>query len=244
MNDALARLRGFRPRPWPTIIAGCGVVLLLALGTWQLARLGEKRATNALRSERLAMPPAPLPARLDDPAAWEFRRVVARGRFPPDRELYLPCRSQRGNEGTCVIAPLLRADGPPVLVNRGWVTPSRKDPARRPAPPIGEMEVVGVLRVAAQRTWAMPDNAPEKNVWFWWDPPAMARAAGLDAAAPFYLEAVLDPAAPEGAPIGGQTRERLPDNHLGYAFTWYALAIALAVIYVLSQIQTPTEPRR
>ncbi len=244
MTDALARLRGIRPQFWPTLIAGCGVALLLALGTWQVARLGEKRATNALRAERLSAPPAPLPARLDDPAAWEFRRVVARGRFVHDRELYLPCRSQRGNDGTCVIAPLVRTDGPPVLVNRGWVPPSRKDPGRRPpAPTSGEVELVGVLRVAPQRTWAMPDNEPAKNVWFWWDPPAMARAAKLDAAAPFYLEATLDPAAPEGAPIGGQTRERLPDNHLGYAFTWYALAIALGAIYVLSQIQTPPEPR-
>ena len=58
---------------------------------------------------------------------------------------------------------------------------------------------------------------------------------GVPALAPFYLEAALDPSRAEGAPLGGQTRFQLPDNHLGYAFTWYALAIALAVIFVLSQ---------
>ena len=244
MTDALARLRGFRPRLLPTLIAGGGVALLLVLGTWQLVRLVEKRAINGLRAERLATPPAKLPARLDDPAAWEFRRVVARGRLDHAHELYLPCRSQHGNDGTCVIAKLARAEGPPVLVNRGWVPPSRKDPARRPAGDASEVELIGVLRVAAQRTWAMPDNDPAKNVWFWWDPPAMARAAGAGEAASFYLEAALDPTAPEGAPIGGQTREQLPDNHLGYAFTGYALAIALAAISVLSETQTPTEPRQ
>jgi len=83
----------------------------------------------------------------------------------------------------------------------------------------------------------MPDNEPAKNVWFFYDLPAMGRALGASELAPFYLEASVDPQAPEGAPLGGQTRFQLPDNHLGYAFTWFSLAIALAVIFFLSQRQ-------
>ena len=49
-----ALLRDFRPRFWPSVIAGCGVILLLALGTWQVLRLFEKREINGLRAERLA----------------------------------------------------------------------------------------------------------------------------------------------------------------------------------------------
>jgi surfeit locus 1 family protein len=233
---------GLRPRLWPTLIAGAGVALLLALGAWQVVRLVDKRAVNAHRAERLAAAPAPLPARLDDPASWEFRRVSLAGRFLHERELHLPCRSQRGNDGTCILTPLVRAEGDAVLVNRGWVPPARKDPARRAAAQAaGEVRVEGVLRVAPQRSWAMPDNDAARNVWFWYDLPAMARAAGV-ALAPFYVEAALDPASPEGAPVGGQTRAQLPDNHLGYALTWFALAIALAVIYVLSQRRPPEPP--
>lgn len=229
-------LRDFRPRFWPSVIAGVGVVTLLVLGSWQVARLFEKREINTMRADRLAVAPAPLPARLDDAARWEFRRVVARGVLRHDRELYLPCRSQRGNEGTCVLVPLMRPDGEPVIVNRGWVPPSRKEPARRAnAQPTGEVTIEAVLRVAAQRTGFMPDNDPAKNVWFFYDLPAMAKALGVPAVAPFYLEASLDPAAPDGAPVGGQTRFQLPDNHLGYAATWFMLAIALAVIFVMSQ---------
>ncbi|MFO0294506.1 MAG: SURF1 family protein [Rhodospirillales bacterium] len=233
-----ALLRDFRPRFWPSVIAGCGIVLLLSLGTWQVARLFEKRAINGLRAERLAMAEAPLPSVLAEPSAWEFRRVSVRGALEHARELYLPCRSQRGNEGTCVLVVLQRAEGLPVLVNRGWVPPSRKDPARRPAAQVsGETELRAVLRVAQQRTRFMPDNDPAKNVWFFYDLPAMGRALGVERLAPFYLEAAVDPQAPDGAPLGGQTRFQLPDNHLGYAFTWFALAIALAVVFVLSQRQ-------
>jgi surfeit locus 1 family protein len=236
-----ALLRDFRPRFWPSVIAGCGVLLLVVLGTWQVLRLFEKRDINGMRAERLAMTEAALPVALPDPAAWEFRRVLARGRLDHARELHLPCRSQRGNEGTCILVLLHRAEGAPILVNRGWVPPSRKDPARRPAAQIaGETSIAAVLRVAPQRTRFMPDNEPAKNVWFFYDLPAMGRALGAPELAPFYLEASVDPRAPEGAPLGGQTRFQLPDNHLGYAFTWFALAIALAVIFFLSQRQERT----
>jgi surfeit locus 1 family protein len=229
-------LRDFRPRFWPSFIAGMGVLLLLTLGTWQVARLFEKRAINEARAERLAIPVAPLPAVLDDPSAWEFRRVSVTGTLEHARELYLPCRSQRGNDGTCVLVVLKRAEGLPLLINRGWVPPSRKDPARRPeAQTPGEVTLTGVLRASPQRTRFMPANEPSRNVWFAYDIPQMATALGQSTLAPFYIEAALDPAAPPGAPLGGQTRFQLPDNHLGYALTWFSLAIALAVIFVLSQ---------
>ena len=60
----------------------------------------------------------------------------------------------------------------------------------------------------------------------------MAAAAGLPDLAPFYIEAVATPI-PGGFPIGGQTIVALPSPHLQYAITWYALAVALAVIYVM-----------
>ena len=47
-----------------------------------------------------------------------------------------------------------------------------------------------------------------------------------------YLEADAMPN-PGGFPIGGQTRIDLPNDHLQYAITWYALAVALMVIYFL-----------
>ena len=129
-----ALLRDFRPRPWPSAIAGIGVLVLLCLGTWQVTRLFEKREINGLRASRLAMAEAPLPAALPDPSSWEFRRVVATGRLRHERELYLPCRSQRGNEGTCVLVPLVRDEGPPVLVNRVRWVDTRRTPESLASP--------------------------------------------------------------------------------------------------------------
>jgi surfeit locus 1 family protein len=62
----------------------------------------------------------------------------------------------------------------------------------------------------------------------------MAAHAGIapDKLAPVFLEAGPAPNS-GGIPIGGQTRVNLPNDHLQYAITWYALAAGLAVIYVL-----------
>jgi surfeit locus 1 family protein len=225
----------FRPRPVPTIISACGVALLLALGTWQVFRLVEKNEINAFRAERASAPPVALPARIDDPQGWAFRRVAVTGTFAHDRELYVNARSQRGNAGYQVVTPLLRADGPPVLVSRGWVPYERKDPAGRTAGQVaGPVTVEGILRTEPRKGWLMPANSAERNEWFWFDLPAMAQAAGVPDAARFYIEAGPQPN-PGGFPIGGQTQVQLPSNHLGYALTWYALAVALVAIYIASQ---------
>ena len=78
------------------------------------------------------------------------------------------------------------------------------------------------------------DNEPDKNFWFWIDIPAMARFARVEdrIVKEGYLEADATPN-PGGFPIGGQTRVDLPNDHLQYAITWYALAVALIVIYFL-----------
>lgn len=228
-------LADFRPRLVPTLIAVPGILLLLALGTWQVVRLQEKTAINQFRAERVAATAVPLPARLDDVAAAAFRRFSVAGTFRHDRELRLNARSQRGNAGYDIVTPLVRSDGPPVLVNRGWVPYERKEPAtRREGQVEGTVTVEGILRTEPRRGWLMPDNDPARNEWFWFDIAAMAQAAGVPDAAPFYIEAGTAPN-PGGFPIGGQTIVQLPSNHLQYALTWYALAIALAAIYVVSQ---------
>jgi surfeit locus 1 family protein len=237
-----ALFRGFRPRLIPSVIAGLGVAFLLSLSVWQLFRMAEKREINTMRAERLAHTPIELPARIDDPQALDFRRVILRGSVADDRELFLQCRSQRGNDGNCILVALHRPEGLPVLINRGWVPPERKDPARRPRLASNlPLAIEGVLRISPQRNWAMPANDPQRNIWFSYDLPVMARALGVDALAPVYLEASVDPRRQDGAPLGGQTRFQLPDNHLQYAITWFALALALAVIFVISQRQDQGE---
>lgn len=230
------RLR-FRPTPRATAIALPALVTLLALGTWQLERLAWKTELIAHRQSQLAVPPMPLAAvpagHPGATAGLEFRRVRARGVFLHEREIHLAA-TRRGKPGFRVITPLRRTGGATLLVDRGWVPAAAREPARRALGQVqGEVEVEGVVRGGGRPGWFTPDNDPAANYWFWRDLPAMAAAAGVEAPA-IVLEAGLA-ANPGGLPIGSEITADPPNNHLGYAVTWFSLAAALVTIYVLSQ---------
>lgn len=223
----------FRPTLIPTLFTIPAVVFMLGLGTWQVQRLHWKQDLIADRTARLEAPPIALPEASAGPAEVEFFRVRVTGVFRHEREMYLGARSLRGNLGFHVITPLERHDGSHVLVDRGWVPLERKDPGTRAAGQLdGTVTVEGVIRSGGRKGWFVPDNQPEENFWFYVDTDAMAAHAGLGAVAPFYVEAGAAEV-PGGYPIGGQSRIALPSNHLSYAVTWYSLALALTVIYLL-----------
>jgi surfeit locus 1 family protein len=225
--------RGFRPAFWPTLFSVPALILLLGLGTWQVQRLHWKEALIERLESRLAQPVTALPAEIDEPDALEYRRARVDGRFLHDREMYLLGTSPRGIAGFYVVTPLIRAAGPPVIVNRGWVPPERKHPARRAEGQLeGPVSVEGVIRKPQTGNWLTPANEPRKNQWYTIVPQAMGRAAGLDAVAPVYLQALATDL-PGGYPLGLPAEIKLRNQHLQYAIIWYALAVALAVIYVL-----------
>ena len=138
------------------------------------------------------------------------------------------------------MTPLALDDGQTLLVNRGFVPASRKEPATREAGQVaGPVEIAGILRRAdPPRGWLVPQNRPGDNFWFYVDVPAMAETVHLDRILPFYIEAGPGPN-PGGFPIGGQTRVALPNDHLQYAITWYLFALTLLVIYFIYHYQNP-----
>src|SRR3546814_3771725 len=129
--------------------------------------------------------------------------------------MHLGNRSLNGNPGLHVVTPLVRADGAgAVLVDRGWVPFERRDPATRAEGQIaGEVTVEGIVRLAKEQGLYIPDNEPDKNLWFYIDPPAMAQAAGLESLSPFYVLAGENKV-PGGFPIGRQWQLDIRNDHL------------------------------
>lgn len=232
------------PRPvsraagWIVLVA---LAVLAALGTWQLERRAWKADLIADLAAKLALPPAGLGEILTDDAGLEYRPVQVSGRFRHDKELYLAARSYQGKPGYHVITPLLLDEAPDgidaVLIDRGWVPADRRAPASRAAGQVaGTVTVTGIARRPVKPNWFTPDNLPSRNQWYWVDVAAMAadlsERAGIDQVAPLLIEAGPEPN-PGGLPVGGRTRVELPNNHLQYALTWYALAATLVVIYLI-----------
>jgi len=233
MTDKPTATRVFRLQPGATIAAAIGVLFLIGLGVWQLDRLAWKEGLIAERQAQSQAAAIPLPASDTDPATLNFRHAVATGSFDNTKELLLAARSLNGNPGYHVVTPFHVDDGRVLLVDRGWIPIERKDPAKRAEGQIeGHTAIDGLIRLPRAQNWLEPDNEPQNAIWFWVDLPAMGAEIGVppERLAPFFLEA--GPAEnPGGFPIGGQSRTELPNDHLQYAITWFALAVGLIGVW-------------
>ena len=224
----------------PTIAAACAFALLIGLGTWQVKRLAWKEALIATVTARFAAPPTRLPPPADwarlDPANNEFQRVSVTAEFLNDKEALVfttgsSMRSGDSGPGYWVFTPARFAGGT-VMVNRGFVPDGRQDPATRPQGEVaGPVEIVGVMRWPEKAGMFTPSPQPAKNLWFSRDSTGIAAAKGVvGPVAPFYIEQEAPPA-PGGLPHVGALKPSFPNNHLGYAFTWYGLAAVLVGVF-------------
>ena len=216
------------------------LALLLALGTWQLERKTWKESLIQTVNARLGSPPLDLPP----PSEWqglnqadaEYRRVKLRADFQHDQEILVQAaksafRKDVSGIGYWVFTPARVRDSL-VLVNRGFVPESRRDPATRPEGQVTGLEITGVLRWPETSGWFTPSDDPARNRFYARDPGAIARARGWDHVAPFYIEQEA-PVPPGGLPHPSPLSVQLRNDHLQYAITWYSLAAVLIGVFAV-----------
>jgi surfeit locus 1 family protein len=198
---------------------------LCALGTWQVQRLHWKNDLLARIEASERARPAPLGA-----SAEPYAKVVATGRFDHAREALLGVEVRGTTLGAHLLTPLLRPGHAPLLVDRGWVPLERGRPVDRPD---GEVSVAGFVREADRRDWNSPaDDAPGRRFYVF-DPAAIGAALGLpDPPAPFGLVALAPADAAPSLPVAARSLPRPNNPHLGYAITWYGLAVSLVAVFV------------
>jgi surfeit locus 1 family protein len=236
---------------WPTLLTAVGVLVLCALGSWQILRMGEKRAFIDRLEAQSAGAPAAMPAAATwpglDPAKLDLTRVAADGTFIDGPVAGVrttiaagaPGTRQLSGFGRWIFQGLRLEDGGVVLVNRGFVPESRIGQIR---PASGPARITGFLRAPEPRGSFTPADLPDRHEFYTRDPAAIAASLGLAGAAPFYLEAERegDGLTP---PAGVDVKEligRIPDNHLSYAMTWFGLALTLIGVFAAYVLQGRT----
>lgn len=217
------------------------LAVTLFLGTWQLQRLDWKNQLVANVQAGLAAAPVDLAAHMTAPTAdpiaglgaLAYQPVTVRGIFLHELETHITPRAYKGTSGLHVITPLRLAGGEIILVNRGWIPNDRRDPARRnQGQVVGPVIINGILRAGFEQGYWTPDHDARADLWFWYDIAGMAKARGLDL--PSAVVLANKAANPGGLPVGGVALPALRNDHLNYALTWYALAIIVAVIFLLA----------
>jgi surfeit locus 1 family protein len=237
VSPTIPRASAWRDLVAPGLASLIALAILLALGIWQIERKTWKeeliaRIIRQTRAEPVA-PPAP---GAWDPARDEFRHVRVSGRFANDREALVHGLAAgetpgRALQGYYVITPLLSADGGTVLINRGFVPTELKAQVDRKDGVIeGQTTVTGILRASEPRAMFVPEADPARGEWFNRDVAGIAAARGIADAAPYLIEADAVPGQTTW-PRGGQLKVDIPNNHLQYAFTWFALAACLIGVF-------------
>jgi surfeit locus 1 family protein len=206
------------------------VGLLVALAVWQVHRRAYKLDLIQRVETRVHAAPMPTPGLGSwagiSAAGDEYRRVVATGYWLEDRSTLVQAVTELGG-GYWVMTPLARDDGTTILVNRGFVPPSGRDPASwRPQSP-GPITVAGLLRISEPGGGFLRSNDPAANRWFSRDVSAIAASRSLDKVAPYFIDAERPPGE-TGLPVAGLTVIAFPNNHLVYAVTWAVLALMAA----------------
>jgi surfeit locus 1 family protein len=228
--------RSPRSPVWLFALGGLAFVGLSALGVWQVERRAWKLDLIARIEARIHAAPVPAPG----PGAWPaidaahdaYRRVRAEGVLLNDRETLVQAATALGG-GYWVMVPLQTDQGFTILVNRGFVPPERADASRHAVSRIAtRTQVTGLLRVTEPKGGFLRANDPAGDRWHSRDVAAIAEKRGLADAAPYFIDADAVPGDRDG-PVGGLTVVDLPNNHLVYALTWFALAAMVAGAMVL-----------
>ena len=233
----------FRPQLWPTLAAVAAIALMLSLGDWQLskARVKESRQQQhdqLSRQPAIALPTTPV--RFED---FQFRQIEAHGDYVPLHTIYLDNKIVRGVAGYQIITPLRlsetstneNASAMHVLVNRGWVAAGND---RRKLPqiptPTGQVIVSGISTSPTQRTLELSAETVSGQVWGNLDLERYRKVTGLTLQPLLILQ--------QDDTKDGLVRQwERPDSgatkNLGYAFQWFAMALAVFIIYSVLSIK-------
>lgn len=199
----------------PLAFGVIGTMILLALGIWQVDRLGEKQAFLAEIDGRIDDAPVSLPLE-PDRAADRFMAVEVIGRYTSE-EIDVLASAKGVGAAFRVISVFETDDARRILVDRGFLPVAQRDVARS----FPQARLQGNLHWPEEVDGFTPEPDLADNMWFARDVPALAEALGTEPVL-LILRATseTDPfATPYPVDSSG-----IPNDHLEYAVTWFSLA--------------------
>jgi len=210
----------FKPLIVMTILSVAALALLVSLGRWQWEKYDEKVAAA------------------EEPVAE--MTIASYQAIESGIQFVFGTRSDTREPGWRVFAPVQEGESV-IFIDSDFIASKPGEPP----PDASEVRFPASLRLGAPIVGApiRPEPPapltlaprPLRRQWFAVDLPAMGRNAGLENVADYYIastyvgedgRAVANPFA-----LAPGADALPPARHLGYALTWYGLALVLLVIY-------------
>ena len=208
-------------------------VILCGLGTWQVQRLQWKTQLLERIAAAQTAPPEPLSAvlnRLADKVDVDYVRVqftCPSLETTPTVALYA-VRDDGPGRRLITACPIETGPYRSLLVDRGYTRNAigGATVGKGPAGP-----VIGVLRKPDAPSGFTPVHQKSGDDWYTRNIAAMAAELKVSDPAPVMLM-LESPTPASGDPTPSPLPVSVSNNHMGYAVTWYGLALALMGVYI------------
>lgn len=210
------------------------------LGEWQLRRLHQREARNAITLANEAAPVRPYEQIFTHPLgdSDQWQRVRATGTFDGAHQFVVRARSNGDATGYEVVTPLRTSTGA-VLVDRGFLAlqGGQRVPTTAPAPPAGQVTVIGHVRrdEHGSQGAVVPSGGTVRLI----DAPVLSPVVGYPLADGYIGALSVDP-----AQTGGFQPILLPEisdgPHFWYAVQWFmftAIGVAGVVVFIRGDLK-------
>ncbi len=212
------------------------IAVFAKLGMWQLDRAAEKK--SMLQASLLAGSAAPMSALPDgDLTPMRYREFLLRGRFDTDHQFLLDNRIRDKQAGFEVMTPFVtEGSGTTILVNRGWLghDGNRNLKTRIDVSDVDSVVVSGVLTMPSKGFTLGASIDSSQSSWpkiiQYADYETVATVLNVESLASAVLVLAADQ--PWSYAYNWQPVANGPQKHYGYAFQWFAMLLAVVIIFV------------
>jgi surfeit locus 1 family protein len=218
------------------------------LAVWQWDRAGYKQQLLAQYQAQGKRAPVPLDSLLRDPTLESFPpylKVSATGSYDSGHQILLQDMTHDGDVGYEVLTPFLMQGGVTALVDRGWVAADRTGGAPDVSVATAPRGIQASIGLLPQPGLRLGQPAPPSKAW-----PKLMFYPGFRDIEPFFSPKLMTPLLhlEPGQPDGYVRETTLdvglpPSRHLGYAFQWAALAIAVFAVWLVVNLRSSRRKR-
>lgn len=229
----------FKASLFLSILAVIVLLILISLGRWQIGRAEQKQVILDLQSSRSQLAATPL-SNLDF-AANELRYlpVSLHGKVDAEQQILIDNQVRNGRAGYFVLTPIKLANNKAVLLNRGWL-PIGANRANLPNVDISAKTISSLGRLDHFPTVGIQLQGADQLSDHW---PAVTQLINLHNVAErlgyevLPYQVLMDTDQQHGYLRQWMMMKMGPKKHYGYAFQWFALALAWLVIYFVVTIK-------
>ena len=136
--------------------------------------------------------------------------------------------NESGKPGYDVVTPFRTDKNQNVLINRGWIKKELKDNPNINFQIETDKEIIGLLREIYKPSIFKPDNDIKNNIWFSLNSEDLKEATGEQ----FNEFVIFLEDNQAKSPLPKKISIDVPNNHLKYAITWYAISISIIFYYL------------